>query len=69
MQILTLTRDVLLSFEQKQSNMSVPCDLSKVFDTLQHNKLLNKLQNMVLEVNALIGLSLVYQDVIMDIIF
>ncbi len=42
--ITVLTKDVLLGFEHKEYTLAVFCDLSKAFDTLNHDILINKLQ-------------------------
>jgi retron-type reverse transcriptase len=41
--ITVLTKDVLLGFERREYTLAVCCDLSKAFDTLNHDLLLNKL--------------------------
>lgn len=40
----TLTKDILQGFENKENTLAVFCDLSKAFDTLDHDILINKLQ-------------------------
>ena len=42
--VMELSVDIMQSFENKQVNMATFLDLSKAFDTIDHNILLNKLQ-------------------------
>lgn len=39
----TFTKDILTALEQKEHTLAIYCDLSKAFDTLDHNILLSKL--------------------------
>ena len=36
--------DVIKSYDDKQSTIAVYCDLSKAFDTIDHNMLIHKLE-------------------------
>ena len=43
-EVLNLTDDILTSFEKRQFILGIFVDLSKVFDTVNHNILLHKLE-------------------------
>ena len=43
-EVLNLTDDILTSFEKRQFILGIFVDLSKAFDTVNHNILLHKLE-------------------------